>query len=390
MSTSTSTDQANAPARPMMLSDYLRKHELGLNLLRLVLALLVIFSHAFPLGGWGPDPLWPTGTPATSYGGFAVGGFFALSGMLVTMSGMRSSVERFLKSRFLRLVPAYFVVIVLTAAVLAPIIYVLSNHTFAGYFSFSTQGPVMYVIKNLQFPFTLQFGIDNIFLTTTPYGRETGLSVINGSLWTIPIEIRCYLIALLVVLLGKIFGVTRAALVALAGIAFLIVVGHVRPETAVVVAPEWLPYSHQAYELVFVFLCGAAFGSVARRLPMNKVVAITAVAAFAITSVLGGAWFRTIGLGSLAIVLPLVAALLPSSRLGVFRNDLSYGTYLWAFPIQQTLAFLGIAAIHWLFLGGSVVLTLVLAGLSWKLIEQPSLRLKKKRLRVGRPRTAPL
>ena len=103
-----------------------------------------------------------------------------------------------------------------------------------------------------------------------------------------------------------------------------------------------------------------------------------------------GAWFRTIGLGSLAIVLPLVAALLPSSRLGVFRNDLSYGTYLWAFPIQQTLAFLGIAAIHWLFLGGSVVLTLVLAGLGWKLIEQPSLRLKKKRLRVGRPRTAPL
>lgn len=202
MPASTTTAVAETTG-PMMLSDYLRKHELGLNLLRLVLALLVIYSHAFPLGGWGPDPLWPTLTPATSFGGFAVGGFFALSGMLVTMSGMRSSVDRFLKSRFLRLVPAYFVVIVLTAAVLAPIIYVASSGAFSGYFSFSTQGPVMYVVRNLQFPFTLQFGIDNIFATTTPYGLETGLSIINGSLWTIPIEIRCYLIALLVVLVGE-------------------------------------------------------------------------------------------------------------------------------------------------------------------------------------------
>lgn len=386
-STTTAVGEATGP---MMLSDYLRKHELGLNLLRLVLALLVIYSHAFPLGGWGPDPLWPTLTPATSFGGFAVGGFFALSGMLVTMSGMRSSVDRFLKSRFLRLVPAYFVVIVLTAAVLAPIIYVASNGAFSGYFSFSTQGPVMYVVRNLQFPFTLQFGIDNIFATTTPYGLETGQSIINGSLWTIPIEIRCYLIALLVVLVGKIFGVTRTALFVLATIAFMLFVGHVRPETALAVAPEWLPYSDQAYELVFVFLCGAAFGSVARRLPMTKALAITAITVFVVASLLGGPWFRTIGLGSLAIVLPLVAALLPSGSLGIFRNDLSYGTYLWAFPIQQTLAFMGIAAIHWLYLGGSAILTLILAGLSWKLVEQPALRWKNKTLRVGRPRTAPL
>ena len=120
MSTSTSTDQANAPARPMMLSDYLRKHELGLNLLRLVLALLVIFSHAFPLGGWGPDPLWPTRDARDLP--WRLRGRRLLRPQRDAGDDVRDAepVERFLKSRFLRLVPAYFVVIVLTAAVLAP------------------------------------------------------------------------------------------------------------------------------------------------------------------------------------------------------------------------------------------------------------------------------
>ena len=71
-----------------------------------------------------------------------------------------------------------------------------------------------------------------------------------------------------------------------------------------------------------------------------------------------------------------LGAVLPV-RLGSV-NDLSYGTYIYAFPVQQLLAVAGAHTVlgYWGFATVALLVTLVLAWLSWHLVEKPTLRLK--------------
>src|ERR671927_618625 len=91
--------------RPHSLSRRLDPRANSLNFLRLLLALTVIVSHAWPLGGLGKEPLLDGRSP----GGYAVYGFFALSGYLITGSRLNSRLGDFLKRRVLRLYPAFLV-----------------------------------------------------------------------------------------------------------------------------------------------------------------------------------------------------------------------------------------------------------------------------------------
>jgi peptidoglycan/LPS O-acetylase OafA/YrhL len=60
------------------------------------------------------------------------------------------------------------------------------------------------------------------------------------------------------------------------------------------------------------------------------------------------------------------------------RVDLSYGTYLYAFPVQQMLAAVGIRNSLEMF-ALAVPLTLLLAAASWFIVEKPCLKLKSRR-----------
>lgn len=350
----------------------LLESSVSLNLIRLVLALLVLVSHTYPLGGFGADPGWPTFRPSASLGGFAVGAFFALSGLLVTMSGLRRTPYEFVRSRFLRIVPAYAVVVLAAALVLGPAIWIADHGSLSGYLNFQEAGPVTYVARNMFFPIGLQYAINDVFATTTPYGLLTHSSAVNGSLWTLPFELRCYFVALVIVVLGRVLGATRVAVVALGFVASVMFVTHFSAVLGQAITPAWMVAPMP--ELLFVFLCGAVLGTVATRLRVTPLLVAGALGVFLITSIVGGLWFRTFGLGSLAVLLPALAAVLPKSRLGFFRNDLSYGAYVWAFPVQQTLAYAGLASNKFGFLAMAAVLTLVLAALSWFYVERPALR----------------
>src|SRR3954469_23431807 len=72
--------------------------------LRMALALLVIISHSFALGGFGIDPLGRITDGAHDLGEIAVAIFFLLSGFLITRSSLgAANVGRFLWHRFLRI-----------------------------------------------------------------------------------------------------------------------------------------------------------------------------------------------------------------------------------------------------------------------------------------------
>jgi hypothetical protein len=79
----------------------------GFNRLRLIAALLVLFSHAFPITG-AEEPLRLLGVDS-SIGLLSVAAFFVISGLLVSFSYERSDLLRFVEKRILRILPALIV-----------------------------------------------------------------------------------------------------------------------------------------------------------------------------------------------------------------------------------------------------------------------------------------
>ena len=87
-------------------------------------ALLVIFSHSLTLGGYRSETLWGHGT----LGDYAVDGFFAVSGFLITGSATRNHVVRYLWQRALRILPGFWVCLLITAIVAGPIAWLSEGH----------------------------------------------------------------------------------------------------------------------------------------------------------------------------------------------------------------------------------------------------------------------
>lgn len=86
---------------------------------------------------------------------------------------------------------------------------------------------------------------------------------------------------------------------------------------------------------------------------------------------------------ALFLILPALIIILGNMSTPILRNtgyfdDLSYGIYIYAFPIQQTIIMLGKnGLLLWLEFIISFFITIMLSFLSWHLVEKPTLKLKK-------------
>jgi peptidoglycan/LPS O-acetylase OafA/YrhL len=76
------------------------------------------------------------------------------------------------------------------------------------------------------------------------------------------------------------------------------------------------------------------------------------------------------GLAYLCIHGSLVLGRSPRLRL---RNDLSYGTYVYGFPLQQALLMSGVRPSWPVFTALSIAITVAMAALSWRFVERPTL-----------------
>jgi len=172
-----------SPPKSDTLGDVLSERTNTFGFIRLVLASLVIVDHAFPLSGNGADPFWGYTHGQESLGGFAVAGFFVVSGFLISRSAMSVDFLGFLWRRILRIFPAFWLVLVVTVAVVAPFFYWLDHGSLAGYLTRGTPGPITYLTNNWNLTIG-QYAVLDVF-RTTPYGTEVNASVMNGSLWTL-------------------------------------------------------------------------------------------------------------------------------------------------------------------------------------------------------------
>ncbi len=154
-----------------------RGRENNFDFIRFVAAASVILSHSHPLAG-ASSPFFIL--PNYYLGDAAVTVFFGISGLLITKSYIQTrSVLDFVMARFMRVVPGLFVVLVLTAFVLGPFV---SSVPVADYFTQKT--PFKYVLRNVSL-WSMQYDLPGVF-------EDNPFRGVNGSLWTLPFEIRCY------------------------------------------------------------------------------------------------------------------------------------------------------------------------------------------------------
>jgi peptidoglycan/LPS O-acetylase OafA/YrhL len=329
----------------------------SLNAIRLVLAATVIVSHTWLVNGLGLPPM----IGGTDPGLVAVAGFFAISGYLVMSSRLNSlTLRSYLWRRLLRIYPAFIVALVVTAFVLAPLStlidpfseinwgsggsYVLSN---AGLYL--QQATVDRTLSNNAFPF-----------------------VWNVPLWTLFYEALCYLvIGVLVSLiprrtLGRVLTVLLGVSTAIS-LSFGFWPGRIAS-----------PILDNLASLGSFFFAGALLFVYRARMPSSGLfatIAVTLAVLFAAAEV-----FEPLAAVPVAYVVLYAGSRLPFTRVGR-HNDISYGMYIYGFPVQQMMiVLLGGAAIPLGFFAVvSVVATAPLAWLSWFAVEKPALRWRRTR-----------
>lgn len=295
----------------------------GITAGRLLLALTVVISHSFAVTGHLEPLVAESGQ--LSVGFLAVVGFFGLSGWLLAQSRRRNDRAAFLRNRILRVYPAYWLALVLGAAV-------------AVAFGSSAWEGLAYVATNV-----------SIVVPGADSGAAFAGYTVNGSLWTLAVEVSCYIALAMcpVHVLRPVAVGLVAAFVAL-----------------------WPLIPGAETMLLVAFSAGATVTGVPA--PRTALLLLaTAAVAFTLT------------LTPVAVVATAIGALGMVHLPFRWRTDLSYGAYVFAYPIQRSLVGVGIdepMAVAIL----TIAIVLPLAWLSWTFVESPAIRLRHRRWSLGR------
>jgi peptidoglycan/LPS O-acetylase OafA/YrhL len=342
-------------------------HDNNYTLIRTILAASVIYFHSFAVSkaaGY-TDHLSALLYPITSVGGLAVQLFFFLSGLFVTQSLHRDRrVVGFALKRALRIWPGLFVCLVVTAIASCVI---SGSAPIWRYFIFD--GFYEYILKNSALHLT--WNIDSVF---TGY-RYTSL---NGSIHTLPMESKMYVVLACLGLLGLVSKPSRivvGGLVAL-GLAFC--------------SPFLKALPFDLFDADFsqtagaLFLSGVvAYGAAQWINPSLWQGAALGLFAFALSGTphvilffVFVMWF-TIYVGQQ----PAIGKIVRPSQ------DLSYGIYLYGWPCQQIVLSLTDEHLNpYLLTVLSLCLATLCAALSWRWVEKPAIDFGKQLVKFKWPR----
>jgi peptidoglycan/LPS O-acetylase OafA/YrhL len=332
------------------------------NALRLLLATLVLLSHSYELvdGDRSREPLTRLfGT--LSFGEVAVDSFFLLSGYLITHSWMNSDgIVDYVRKRVLRIYPGFVVATVISALLIGPI--------------WSEAGSYF-----LEFNFP-KFVAESALLfapKTPPVFSGHPYPVVNGSMWSITYEFRCYLLVALIGTLGLIKK--RRIFLAISMGSLSLYLGSELPFFRMTDHPA----NHDFLRLAFYFLTGACFYVFRDRIRYNGRLALLAtllLCATLFSAIASGPAYAILG----GYILFYVAfANIDAFKFLRYSSDISYGVYLYGWPIQKIIIW-QLPSLHPLAVFVLSVLFSYGAGYaSWTLVEKPFLRLKRSRIRTS-------
>lgn len=342
----------------------------GFELTRLVLASGVVLWHTLVITSSEPEarvsPLW-----LFAWG--LVPMFFVLSGFLVTKSVLRLQPRDYLLNRAARIVPALAVDIVLCALVIGPLVTILplsdyvADPAFRNYF-FNIFGWVHYFLPG-------------VFLSNRL------AQTVNGSLWTVPYELGCYIVLAGLMAIGFLRRARWTALL-VAGwlIAALVSTSFAEglPDTLPGHAINFL-LLQQGAKLVPFFLAGATIYLAQAYIRFDWRIAAACVAVLLLASLLidgSQAWSNAL--------VPLLACA-PMAYLTIFcglsrlptppsiaKGDYSYGIYLYHFPLLQLIDQWHRFDQWWQLFAAAVIPIVGLAMFSWHVVERPTLALRRR------------
>lgn len=320
----------------------------SLNAWRLTFAAMVILQHSWPLTGR------TVGGPfAQLFTEVWVDGFFVISGFLITSSWMHNPRLRdYLAARLLRIFPGLWMCVLVVAFVVAPLSVLLQSGT-----PLRLSSQLSWAVNN---------GLLNVFhaaIDGTPKSVPWP-GVWDGPLWTLIFELICYIaVATLGVvgLLRKHWTIPTIFVLTLIGAALC---GY--PVENAQTIPQMVT------RFALVFCAGAMIYQYSGKIPARWSLVALCAGLVVIAGFLPN--YRVYAAIPLAYAVIVAGALLKRPRL---RNDISYGIYIYGWPMQQLLA---VAGLTWLppgvFFALATVATIPLAAASWFLVEKHAMRLK--------------
>jgi peptidoglycan/LPS O-acetylase OafA/YrhL len=323
----------------------------GFDGIRLLAAISVVFSHAFSIaeGSERNEPFYRLLGPGNIIGLYAVFTFFIISGFLLTKSlSDKNGIVQFSLNRFLRIFPGFLFCIVVTSIAIGPLV---TRLDIAQYFARSDTFESM--VSSI-------FCLCDTWVDSTTFAPNSKVpGVKNGSLWSLSYEALSYLFLLwlwaILRNLHLVAGVAAAILVAtlwssgklLAGVAYT------------------LPY--------FVF--GIVMYIVYCRFGTKKVFAWISLGLLFTSAIVGFQHYAFAIFGAYLIIhLGQCSNIL--SRFAQKRGDLSYGLYLFGWPVEQLIQQLARPDNGWMLFALTLPPLLLCAFISWWMVEKPCLKLK--------------
>ena len=327
------------------------------DFIRLFLALGVFLYHTDELTQIPDFRIFGMASSAA----IAVHAFFIVSGFLIFMSYERSSsLKRYFSKRIRRIAPGYIAVILLSFLFLS----LLSTLPLKEYFS--TSDSIRYLLANLT---TLNF----LHPTLPGVFEDHHYTAVNGALWTIKIEVAFYFIVPLIVYFIHRFKPVKVLLLifVFSALYFFAMSQLYRQEhhSVFLVLQRQLPGQMMLFSMGALLYYYFDWFKRYSTLLLAAAIFIYLVQNFTESELLYPLY--TISLSIMVIYLALVFPYIGHiSRYG----DLSYGIYIWHFPMIQTFISLHLFDKHPMiaFLG-LTILILFLAWLSWHIIEKPFL-----------------
>lgn len=331
----------------------------NLTFLRLAAAIVVFLNHCFPLTG-RDEPL--ADKFGITLGTIAVDVFFVISGFLITKSIVNSRSDKFfIMSRVLRIYPG-----LIGAVIFSTILG--SFFTNLSFFNYITDQQIkIFLLKGSTLLAGVEMQLPGVFIEN-PYKNA-----VNGSLWTLIYEVKMYIFLFLTYKTSKILS-NKLKLESLFTV-FVIVIVLISYIFFAINNLNSIQESH-INRFTYLFFSGSLYFLLRKRIFFEKwffYFSITLIFLLAL-------FYLQIFKISYMLLIPYIVMYLsfvPSKFSGVNENDFSYGIYVYAFPIQQSVVsiFKNIGPYEMMVICAPIIG--FLSVISWYFIEKKALNMKE-------------